>query len=342
MFCGKCGTNNIEGAVFCIACGSALASSSQSNPETMPAPRKKKILPLILALAAVAAVVVLLICLLGGGHGFSEPEDAALAAVEGVFDLDADRALQALYPEMAEDYEEEIEEGMEEMERMFKKNDVRADRFKARDTKAEYDKRTMRRYEDLLNDTYDLDVEITDMKEIRVSCDVEFEGGSERYHNTYIVFQVDDKWYVWPVEFGGGYSNPEDAALAWVQGLCDADAEAMLQTLCPEVADEIESEIKKEAKDAKEDREDYEYSFSDFDAVIVPAGYEGNVMMAIEEYFEEEYDSKVNLTNLHYIDVSFESSSIYGSDDELVTVIVFELDGKWYVWPRDYIDLYGE
>lgn len=340
MICSSCGGNNPDGAIFCARCGNVLTENAQSEPETKP--RRKKGLILILSFVAIAALAVIVICLLGGGHGFSEPEDAALAAIEGAFDLDTDLLLEALYPEMAEDYEEEIEEGMEEMEELMEENNVSAEHFKAKDTKKAFDKTTISGYEDLLNETYDLDIEITDMKQIEVSCDADIDGDEERLTECLTVFEVDGKWYVWPKEFGipSGYNEPEEAALVWVKGCCNADADAMLQSVYPEVVEEIENTIRKEAKWNQEDIEEFEYSFSNYTAAVEHHAWDGNTMAAIEDYLEMGYDSQANATDLCHVVVSFDMSSIYGSSKDDMSVMVVRINEKWYVWPSDYIDLY--
>ncbi|MGE5495477.1 MAG: zinc-ribbon domain-containing protein [Burkholderiales bacterium] len=85
MFCTKCGTQNSEGAAFCVSCGNSLNTAQAQNPQPQPAmygygqpgayagyaPQKRKnglIIGLIIGGAVLVAGIVVLVILLTGGN----------------------------------------------------------------------------------------------------------------------------------------------------------------------------------------------------------------------------------------------------------------------------------
>ena len=93
MFCPKCGTNNADGAAFCVSCGAPLQQAPQGQPQQpqqngynyqqpqqngygwqqpaapQPPKKNKKTMAIVISIAAVlvvAAIVVVLVLTLGG------------------------------------------------------------------------------------------------------------------------------------------------------------------------------------------------------------------------------------------------------------------------------------
>ena len=210
MFCGNCGANNQDGAAFCAGCGAALVSNAQpvdAQPEYaseyVPAAPKKNFIPLIAGIAAVAAVVILLVCLLGGGHGFSEPEDAALAWVEGMCDFDTGDMLQAVYPDIADDIEEDLQDDCDRAEEYYDEADVDLSfsNFETEERDYDYGDDYLDELEEWLSDEYDLDVKVSSVKRIKVSYEVEMDGRSKDTSENVTVVKIDGDWYVLPGEY---------------------------------------------------------------------------------------------------------------------------------------------
>lgn len=102
MFCGKCGAENLDGAVFCKECGASLNGSGKSKgaavPKTANGKRDKKI-GILVVVAAVVVVIILLAVLLGGRNYQETVEeylDAQLSANMG--------AVMELIPDEVIDY----------------------------------------------------------------------------------------------------------------------------------------------------------------------------------------------------------------------------------------------
>lgn len=73
MFCGKCGAENLDGAVFCKECGATLNGREATVSPASTGKRNKKIG--ILAVVVVAVVVILLLAVLLGGRSYQETVD---------------------------------------------------------------------------------------------------------------------------------------------------------------------------------------------------------------------------------------------------------------------------
>lgn len=88
MYCGKCGTNNPEGARFCKECGASMDGSVTAPTApiriTLPAKNQR-----VLGLAAVAIIVVIAIVVCVNLFGGNTPEAVASRFVESMF-IEAD------------------------------------------------------------------------------------------------------------------------------------------------------------------------------------------------------------------------------------------------------------
>ena len=90
MFCGKCGTQNEEGVMFCANCGEPLSSETQTE-QVAPTPKKPAMSTKTIGMIAVgvaAAIVVIIIAsiFMGGGSASSVAEKFVKAVVKPDFD----------------------------------------------------------------------------------------------------------------------------------------------------------------------------------------------------------------------------------------------------------------
>ena len=117
MFCNKCGTPLDADAAFCTNCGTPVAAAPNAPapgytpaPGYAPAPvyapaqapmdpaKKKKMILFGAIGAGVLAVILILVLVLGGGNGYSSPEDTAEAFIIAQYTYDAE-GLIACFPD---------------------------------------------------------------------------------------------------------------------------------------------------------------------------------------------------------------------------------------------------
>ena len=234
MYCSKCGSNNVDGALFCSNCGAPLEQPQQpvyqepdqpdyqqyqqpQQPEQPayqqapygqtpygqapygqpPVKKKNKALPWIIvgAVVVVAAIVLVLVFALGGSHQGS-PEDAAIAFIEGTLDFDFDKMTSVVHPAMLEDVDKEEFKEMEDELGGFSINysNVKVEEAEHSPEDCEY-------YEEEFYDNFDMDVDVEDVCYVTVSFDVEMFGMSESTDQDLTVFEIDGDWYVYPDDF---------------------------------------------------------------------------------------------------------------------------------------------
>lgn len=176
---------------------------AQPNPYAQPAPygyeqpakKKKKLLPwLIVGGVAVVAIVVILIIVLGGGNGYSNPEDAALDFIKGVLSGDYDDVCDALYPDLADELDEDDFD-----ELLSYLGDIEVSNYSV-DDKERGDKSDRTYYEEFLEEN-DIDAEIDDLYYVKVSFDVDMYGYSNSASVKVIVAEIDGRWYVITSDF---------------------------------------------------------------------------------------------------------------------------------------------
>ena len=206
MFCGNCGTNNQDGTAFCANCGAPLVSNQQpqsaSAQFSLPEFFKKNMKAIIIGAAALVALI-LLIALLSGGHGYSSPEDAAEAWIEGKYDCDVGDMLSAVYPEMADAIEKDLEKYIEKLEKEVDLVDADFSDFEAEENE-EYDvwsEKELGLYEDWFNKEYGTNVKFTAVKRMKVSYEFETRYNSGKDTDSVTVVEIDGDWYVWPSSY---------------------------------------------------------------------------------------------------------------------------------------------
>ncbi|MBE6984733.1 MAG: zinc ribbon domain-containing protein [Ruminococcaceae bacterium] len=230
MFCGNCGTQNADGAVFCAGCGAPLNQAQQPSypqqpqyappsypqqpavqeyyppqpaypqqPVSMPhqkAPadsKKKMWMTILIASVSVAVIAIVLLFVLGGGSGFSNPEDAALSFVEGSLTGDWDMCEAAIYPDMIdEDLKSEFERDvMQELGSLG----IEADNIAIKSSE-DVDSYELEYLDQWMREDYG--VSVTDARYVRVSYEYSVWGMTASDSYSVTVVEIDGSWYVIP------------------------------------------------------------------------------------------------------------------------------------------------
>ncbi len=212
-FCGKCGAELPDEAMFCTACGENFSTT----PEAPVAPEndfikkvmeyKKFFLPGGIALGAIILVIVLISVF------SSSPKDAVKNYVNGNFNGDYD-AYNAMQPDEVweylekeydtdrpdeKDYEETYEATLEELEEEYGK-DVSVS-YKITD-EDELDEDDLKDIRNTLKDTYNIaKKDITAAYELDVELTIEGDDDEETKDATFIVYKYNGDWYVQDVDF---------------------------------------------------------------------------------------------------------------------------------------------
>ncbi len=211
-FCGKCGAELPDEAMFCNACGENFSAT----PEAPAAPGndfikkvmeyKKFFIPGAIALGAIILIIVLIVVF------SSSPKDAVKNYVNGTFNGDYS-AFEKMQPEeyweyMEEecdtdrpdekDFEDLYESTLESLEEEYGK-DVSVS-YKVTD-KEELDEDDLDDIRDELKDMYGLTKKnITAAYELDVELTIEGDDDEETNDATFKVYKYNGDWYVYDVE----------------------------------------------------------------------------------------------------------------------------------------------
>lgn len=209
-FCGKCGAELPDEAMFCNACGENFATTPDAAPKNDLIAKvmeyKKFFLPGGIALGAIILVIILIVALSGG------PEDAIENYVNASFNGDYDAYLE-LQPDkywefMEKEYDTEIpdekdfekmyEETLDSLEDEYGK-DVSVS-FTVTD-KDELDDDDLDEIRDSLKSQYGIaKKDITAGYEIDVELIIEGDDDEETNDATFYVYKYDGNWYVHDVD----------------------------------------------------------------------------------------------------------------------------------------------
>lgn len=135
MFCGKCGTKNVDDAVLCIGCGAKIndGQSEKTSIATDSNAKNRKVG--MIAVAAIAAVVVVIAAvLIFGGRSYNKAttvEQLVEQYSEAYLKADAE-ALLDLVPEevidyISEEYGRDEDKVIENIQRRFDYDDLPLD-----------------------------------------------------------------------------------------------------------------------------------------------------------------------------------------------------------------------
>lgn len=188
MFCGKCGTENLDGTVFCKECGAPLkgtgtAQSAAATTVTPSSQRYKKIG--ILAIGILAVVVVVILVALLGGRSYQKTVEKC---IEAQFAADMDTIVE-LIPEGVMSYliseegytEEDVDALLEEAEEELRDELDRFDEHFGADWEMSYEILTVEDVKgedlvDLRKEYDDTDVKIAEAKVVELEVTIQ---GSE-------------------------------------------------------------------------------------------------------------------------------------------------------------------
>ena len=126
---------------------------------------------------------------------------------------------------------------------------------------------------------------------------------------------------------GGSNSSPENAALDFVEGLYEGDFDQVCDAVYPEL---IDDDLEEYFDEVSVEMEYYEVEYSDFTVTDTEYGdrYDCEEM---EEYIYDYFDKKVEVSQICWVEVSY-NYEFWGyeySDD--YEVCVAEIDGNWYI-----------
>lgn len=145
MFCGKCGTENAEGAKFCKACGAKLEKINLDNTvRIVPCEnaQKNKKIGIIVSIAALAAVICIVIALFGGRSYKSIIKKYMAASLKAdgktIVNLIPDKMLDYAMEESGYDHEE-FESLVDDIDEQLQEAVNSIDDYLGADWKASYE-----------------------------------------------------------------------------------------------------------------------------------------------------------------------------------------------------------
>lgn len=365
MFCRKCGTGNADNAQFCVNCGAPLRQpqtpDGKESVSPQPAGKKHRALPWIIAGAVLAAALaVILILVLGKGTaggdreetgaeteygglsdaaGFSAPEEAALAFMEGTGDGDFGRAVSAVHPLMAESLNrEEFEERKKSGETQETvRGKISVEEIRPADEDAAETEKEIR-------DSFHEDLRVEQVCYVSLSCPAEVQDREDVIRIRLRLFCTGGKWYVFPSRSGlgaarkglsgtgrqnGGFSTPEEAALAYYEGGLAGNRERSVSAVHPGM---MKDYPEKDFEDACRWMEDENISLSDF--TVQNINYQETECGDAMDFLLEEYGLDVSVTNVCYLSIFCKVNHGEKTDDMGDDLVVIELEGRWYIVPE--------
>ena len=210
MFCGKCGTQNEEGVMFCANCGEPLSSETQTE-QVAPTPKKpamsNKTIGMIAVGVAAAIVVIIIASILLGGSG---AKAVAEKFVKATAKPDFGAMIDLLHDDVAEEYKENmlewggydddewkdlVKDYNDEMEDSLE--DTVGDDWKLKIKSVKEDdlsKKKLKALKEYYDDEYDL--KVTDAKEIEMDTELKGDDDDVDEEITIIVVKIGGKWYV--------------------------------------------------------------------------------------------------------------------------------------------------
>ncbi|MCH5353703.1 MAG: zinc ribbon domain-containing protein [Acutalibacter sp.] len=221
MYCGKCGANNEDGAVFCSECGERLsgAESQAAVPQTavpqaaVPAVGKEAHFRKIgiAAVAVVAVVIVAVFFLFSGSKSYERP---LKQLVNGINSLNVSDMIDSMLPPEALEYLEDSF-GMGYMKDYLL--DSMLDGLDGFDMKSVHISYKLEKASDVLAGDVDgswysqleryCGIEVKDYKKLSVKLSVEINGLKATLPGNVIVYKVGGKWYVDPTSLEDMFSD---------------------------------------------------------------------------------------------------------------------------------------
>lgn len=204
MFCGKCGKENLDNAMFCSNCGGKLNNQNLAGSEfVLPVnPNNKNQKVGIIAIIVAVIIAIIIVIALFGGRGYKATVKKFINAqfegdADAIIDIIPDEMVEYIIEEeyddedeMLEELEEEIEYYLDEIEEQFGKNwkfsyeIVDTDDVKGDDL------------EDLQDEYEDVGIEVSAAKEVEIK--IEFESKDLDTSNNLDIglIKVGRSWYI--------------------------------------------------------------------------------------------------------------------------------------------------
>ena len=210
MFCGQCGTPNIDSARFCLSCGAQL---QPSQPDPAPAPAEapqspapakrshKKLVIWLIVLSLVIAAGATGACL---ALRKNTPRKVVLAAMDAVYAADADVLFDLLPAEILEEQfggrngqkaaKRQLQESLDEL--------VKSINNTVEEFELEYDVIHVQKLPDaafqLLQEEYEdeYNCQIDAAKEVTIKQSITYEDAYQVQTMVYNVVKIDGKWYL--------------------------------------------------------------------------------------------------------------------------------------------------
>lgn len=209
MFCGKCGTENVEGTPFCAGCGADLGGGkSKSKLKVGKFNLDLKNRKTLIALGAgVLALVVVLVLLFGG----NSPKKVADKFMNAYVDADAKGMMKVVHDDIIDqimededmdkdDWNDQLDELSEGLEAMYEQmEDYYDGKLKLTyEVKSEKDMKgdDLDDLKDEYEDEYDLKVK--DAKLVKVKLTVKCGDYKESETMELVVVKIGGKWYIDP------------------------------------------------------------------------------------------------------------------------------------------------
>ncbi|MBQ9833390.1 MAG: hypothetical protein IJO48_06640 [Clostridia bacterium] len=207
MFCGKCGSNNPDGAFFCTACGAQMHSQAGNALYNSPAATKRKTsdrtIGIIAVLLAAAIVVVLCVALFGG----KSSDSVAVDFVEAMYKADAKTMCQLCPKEFIEEQiekenfenkneyydkmSEELEDRVESLETLYGEKYKFSCKSIGEEAYSNSDLRDIKeKYED------EFDIEVSDAKKEEIEVEEKGKKRSDTFTRYIPVIKIDGTWYI--------------------------------------------------------------------------------------------------------------------------------------------------
>ena len=205
MFCGKCGTQNGEGAMFCAGCGADLSGENWGNQPTRGAVKKNRNIGLFAVIAGVVALVAVLVLLFGGRSAKSTVKKYMNASI----DADAAKIMKLIPKKVINEAKDEMDmdkddwnDYIDDLSESIQDNYDWIEDYYGGKLKITYeivdeedvDKDDLEDIQDDYKDEFD--IKVKDAKEIEVEMTMKI--GSEKQETTVTValIKVGNTWYL--------------------------------------------------------------------------------------------------------------------------------------------------
>lgn len=207
MFCGKCGAENDNGAVFCTKCGSPINGESMKSANKVTDVKVKNRNRKVGIIVAVAVVVIAFIAIfaLFGGRGYKSTVkkyfNATMKAdAKAIINLIPDEVMEKALEDEGYDKDEInlfVEEGEKELEKaMDKIDDSVGEGWKMTYEITDTEDITGKDLKEIKEDYEDYDIEISEAKKVEVEVTVKVKDNENSNTARLYLIKVGKNWYL--------------------------------------------------------------------------------------------------------------------------------------------------